>query len=100
MEDCVSLCTITQTNCTVVNAGDYYSLSPLTRASENYVIPLGIKNKFLKSPKIILHVCQSILYGIMYPIKSGACLDDPKQSNRSTSRFYIKINYNVNIISI
>jgi len=36
MEDCVSLCTRIQKNYTVVNAGHYYDLRPLTRASENY----------------------------------------------------------------
>ncbi|XP_018059825.1 PREDICTED: cation-independent mannose-6-phosphate receptor [Atta colombica] len=71
----------TQTNCTVVNAGHYYDLSLLTRPSENYMIPLHIKNK-TKSPKIILNVCQNILHhGIMCPIKSGACLDDPEKPN-------------------
>jgi len=46
------------------------------------MIPLHIKNK-TKSPKIILNVCQNILHhGIMCPIKSGACLDDPEKPNR------------------
>ncbi|KYN03799.1 Cation-independent mannose-6-phosphate receptor [Cyphomyrmex costatus] len=72
----------TQTSCTVVNNGLYYDLSPLTRTSENYVIPIYIKNK-TKSPKIILNVCQSILHhGIMCPVKSGVCLDDPEKPNR------------------
>ena len=93
------MCIRTQTNCTVVNAGHYYDLSPLTKASENYVIPLRIKNKtkFFKSSKIILHVYT--LLGIMYPIKSKACLDS-ENLKIGITRFYIKINYNVNIISI
>lgn len=73
----------TQTNCTIANAGRYYDLSLLTRASENYVIP--IKNG-TKSPKIMLNVCQSIVqHGALCPIKSGACLDDPEKSNRYSS---------------
>lgn len=66
----------TQTNCTVVNDGHHYDLSVLTRASENYVIPL--KNE-TNSPKIMLNVCQSIIHhGAICPLQSGACLDDPK----------------------
>ena len=47
------------------------------------MIPFRIKNKtkFLKSSKIVLHVCQSILlHDITYLIQSGAFLDDPKKT--------------------
>lgn len=70
-----------QTNCTVVNDGYHYDLSSLTRSSENYVI--RIRND-MKSPKIVLNVCQSIIrqYGALCPIKSGACLDETEKLNR------------------
>lgn len=69
-----------QTNCTVVNAGRHYDLGLLTRTSENYMIPM--KNE-TKSPKIVLNVCQNVIYqGTMCPIKSGACLDNPEEPNR------------------
>ncbi|CAL1684751.1 unnamed protein product [Lasius platythorax] len=73
-----------QTNCTVVNDGYHYDLSSLTRSSENYVI--RIRND-MKSPKIVLNVCQSIIrqYGALCPIKSGACLDDTEKLNRYSS---------------
>lgn len=72
---------ISQTNCTVVNNGQHYDLSPLRRTSDNYVI--RIRNE-MKSPKIVLNVCQSIIrqYGAMCPINTGVCLDDPEKSNR------------------
>ncbi|KAL0115499.1 hypothetical protein PUN28_010785 [Cardiocondyla obscurior] len=69
----------TQINCTVVNDGRYYDLSPLTRTSENYVIPM--KNE-TKSAKIILNVCQNVIHhGTTCEFKSGACLEDPENSN-------------------
>ncbi|KAL6449215.1 hypothetical protein ACFW04_000702 [Cataglyphis niger] len=73
-----------QTNCTVVNNGYHYDLSPLTRSSDNYVIHM---NNEKKSPKIVLNVCQSIIhqYGAMCPIRSGACLDDPEKPKRYSS---------------
>ncbi|KAL6258138.1 hypothetical protein P5V15_010058 [Pogonomyrmex californicus] len=73
----------TQTNCTVVNDGRYYDLSPLTRFTENYEI--SINN--MTYPKIILNVCHSTIhqYSAICPIKSGACLDDPKNPNRYSS---------------
>lgn len=51
---------------------------------------IPIKNE-TKSLKIMLNVCQSIIYhGATCPIKSGACLDDPEKPNRyvTPSRFF------------
>ncbi|XP_072743361.1 cation-independent mannose-6-phosphate receptor isoform X2 [Anoplolepis gracilipes] len=78
-----------QTNCTVVNNGLHYDLSPLTRSSNNYVIRM--RNE-MKLPKIVLNVCQSIIrqYDSMCPIKSGACLDDPEKLNRFSSLGEVK----------
>ncbi|XP_028050278.1 cation-independent mannose-6-phosphate receptor [Monomorium pharaonis] len=70
-----------QTNCTVTNAGHYYDLSPLTRASENYVIPINDTKS-----KIVLNVCQSVIHhGVMCPLNSGVCLDEPEKPNRYSS---------------
>lgn len=71
----------TQTNCTVIDNGLNYDLSPLARSSENYAIRMGTD---AKSPKIMLNVCQSVIrqHGALCPIKSGACLDDPQKSTR------------------
>lgn len=69
-----------QTNCIISNAGRYYDLSLLTRASENYVIPM--KNE-TKASKIVLNVCQNIIHhGTNCPIKSAVCLDNPEIPNR------------------
>lgn len=70
-----------QTNCTIVNNGYHYDLSSLTRSSDNYVIHISEKH----SPRIVLNVCQSIIrqYGAMCPIKTGACLEDLEDLEKS-----------------
>ncbi|CAK9820663.1 Cation-independent mannose-6-phosphate receptor [Anthophora plagiata] len=68
----------TKTDCTVTDNGLHYDLSPLTRYSQNYVIPTGNKT----SPKIILNICHSVIfeYNALCQMHSGACLQNVTSS--------------------
>ncbi|XP_076766762.1 lysosomal enzyme receptor protein [Xylocopa sonorina] len=72
-------------NCTVVDNGLHYDLSPLTRYSQNYVIHMGNRT----SPKIILNVCHSVIYeyNALCQIHSGACLQKVNQTGSLESRY-------------
>jgi len=71
----------TKINCTVIDNDLHYDLSSLRRSSDNYVIDTG---DGLKSPKIVLNVCQSVIrqYGAVCPLKSGTCLSDFPNTDR------------------
>lgn len=68
-----------QVNCTVIEDGQLYDLSPLTRFSENYMIRAGSD---VRSPMIKLNVCHSVIReaGSMCAFKSGACLAHGEQN--------------------
>lgn len=64
-------------NCTVINNGLHYDLSPLTTYSQNYIILMDNKT----SSKIILNVCHSVIfeYNALCQSTSGACLQNSSQ---------------------
>ncbi|XP_053979420.1 cation-independent mannose-6-phosphate receptor [Hylaeus volcanicus] len=67
-------------NCTVIDNGFHYDLSPLTRYSENYVIRVGTE----LLPKIILNICHSVIfeYNALCQMRSGACLQKNTDSSK------------------
>ncbi|XP_043801990.1 cation-independent mannose-6-phosphate receptor isoform X2 [Apis laboriosa] len=64
-------------NCTVINNGLHYDLSPLISYSQNYIILMDNKT----SSKIILNVCHSVIfeYNALCQSTSGACLQNLSQ---------------------
>lgn len=75
-------------NCTVMDNGLHYDLSPLTRYSQNYVIHMGNRT----SPKIILNVCHSVIfeYNALCQMGSGACLQDASKSKYMCFHFKLE----------
>lgn len=75
-----------KTNCTVINNGLHYDLSPLTTYSQNYIILIDNKT----SSKIILNVCHTVIfeYNALCQLTSGACLQNLSQNRYKL--FYFK----------